>query len=102
MGLAGTTPTTSMMTEDLSGPTERRGIMPKGKKLLQTFTTMLAIAGASGASAETLYQAGVAHVNPLLGHWHLSRAEANGATSGAATGCSKEIQFEPDNEHLEL
>lgn len=76
--------------------------MSKGKARLYIFSAVFAVAGASGASAETLYQPGVAHVNPLLGHWLLNRAEANGATPGAAAGCSKEYQFEPTDEKLEV
>jgi hypothetical protein len=81
---------------------KREEEMSEGKMLRHSFVVVLAVVGASGANADTLYQPGVAHVNPLLGHWSLSKAEANGATPGAAADCSKEYQFEPNDEKLEV
>ena len=59
---------------------------------------MIALASGFSCSsvATTLYGEGVRRVNPLLGHWRLSKVEVNGATPGAGGGCEAQLTFEEE------
>lgn len=51
------------------------------------------------ASALTLYGPGLPKVNPLIGHWRLTKADTNAATPGAGGGCATEMTFQEETVH---